>query len=82
MTVTVKYSVRDLVGSMRDGAYDIPDGATIEELIVLSQKEAGETLSDDVKNSFIFLLNSRTAAWDTLLSDGDKLRVLYKILGG
>jgi sulfur carrier protein ThiS len=82
MTVTIKYSVRDLVGDMRDGAYEIPEETTVEALISVSEKEAGKTLSDDVKQSFIFLVNSKPASWETVLKDGDKLRVLYKILGG
>ncbi len=82
MTVTIKYSVRDLVGDMRDGAYDVPDGTTVEALISISEKEVGKNLSEDVRKSFVFLVNSTPAAWDTVLHDGDKLRVLYKILGG
>ncbi|NLA87583.1 MAG: MoaD/ThiS family protein [Clostridiales bacterium] len=82
MNVTVKYSVRDLVGDMRDGAYVLPEGTTVDGLISASQKEVGKILSEDVKNSFIFLVNSKPAQWETVLQDGDKVRVLYKILGG
>lgn len=82
MNVTVKYSVRDLVGNMRDGAYTLPEGTTVDGLILASQEEVGKVLSADVKNSFIFLVNSKPAQWQTVLKDGDSLRVLYKILGG
>jgi molybdopterin converting factor small subunit len=82
MNVTIKYSVRDLVGDMRDGAYELPEGTDIDGLILSSQKEVGKVLSEEVKNSFVFLVNSRPAQWDTVLKDGDKVRVLYKILGG
>lgn len=82
MTVTIKYSVRDLVGDMRDGAYEVPEGTTVDGLIGISEKEVGRTLSDDIRKSFIFLVNSKPAAWETGLQDGDKVRVLYKILGG
>jgi sulfur carrier protein ThiS len=82
MKVTVKYSVRDLVGDMRDGEYDVPAGTTVEGLIEVSRLEVGKILSEDVKKSFIFLVNSKPATWETVLADGDKLRVLYKILGG
>ncbi len=82
MNITVKYSVRDLVGDMRDGAYVLPEGTTVDGLISASQKEVGMILSEDVKNSFIFLVNSKPAQWETVLQDGDKVRVLYKILGG
>jgi molybdopterin converting factor small subunit len=82
MKVEVKFSVRDLVGNMRDGAYDIPEGTTVADLIEISRKEVGKVLSEDVKKSFIFLVSSKPAAWETVLKDGDKVRVLYKILGG
>lgn len=82
MTVTIKFSVRELVGNMRDGAYEIPEGATISGLLETAQKEAGTILSEEVKNSFVFLVDSRPAQWETVLKDGDKVRVLYKILGG
>lgn len=82
MNVTIKYSVRDLVGNMRDGAYALPEGTTVAGLIWASEAEVGKTLSEDVRNSFIFLVNSKPAQWETVLSDGDKVRVLYKILGG
>lgn len=82
MKVTVKYSVRELVGDMRDGEYELPDGMTIDGLISTSQQEVGKTLEDNVRSSFIFLVNSKPASWETVLFDGDKVRVLYKILGG
>lgn len=82
MKVEVKFSVRDLVGDMRDGAYDVPEGTTVEGLIEASQQEVGKALSEDVKKSFIFLVSSKSATWETVLKDGDKVRVLYKILGG
>ena len=82
MTVGVRFSVRDLVGDMRDGAYELPEGATVDGLIEASQKEVGKILDENVKKSFIFLVNSKPADWGTVLRDGDKVRVLYKILGG
>lgn len=82
MTVEIKYSVRDLVGDMRDGLYDINDGTTVSELIDVSQKEVGKVLDNNVRSSFVFLINGKPAAWETILKEGDKLRVLYKILGG
>ena len=59
MKTEVKFSVRDLIGDMRDGAYDIQEGATVAGLIEASQKEVGKVLSEDVKKSFVFLVNSK-----------------------
>lgn len=82
MKAEIKFSVRDLVGNMRDGFYELPEGITVADLIEVSSAEAGKVLSKEVKESFVFLVNSRPAQWETVLKDGDKVRVLYKILGG
>ncbi len=82
MTVEIKYSVRDLVGDMRDGKYELAEGTTVSGLLAASEKEVGISLDENVKKSFIFLVNSKPATWDSVLNDGDKIRVLYKILGG
>lgn len=82
MKIEIKFSVRDLIGNIRDGFYELPEDVTITGLLEASQKEVGMTLSEAVKNSFVFLVNSRPAQWETVLKDGDKVRVLYKILGG
>lgn len=82
MKVEIKFSVRDLVGDMRDGFYELPAGLTVDGLMDVAQKEVGKTLSEDIKKSFVFLINSRPATCETVLNDGDKVRVLYKILGG
>lgn len=82
MRVEVKYSVRDLVGNMRDGAYELQEGTTVDGLIEASRIEAGMVLDENVKKSFIFLVSGKPATWETVLKDGDKVRVLYKILGG
>jgi hypothetical protein len=44
MKVEIKFSVRDLVGDMRDGFYNAPDGATVETLLDIAQEEVGMTL--------------------------------------
>ena len=82
MKVEIKFSVRDLVGDMRNGFYEVPEGTTVTMLLEASQKEVGMTLVEGVKKSFVFLVNSRPASWETVLQEGDQLRVLYKILGG
>ncbi len=72
MQVEIKFSVRDLVGDMRNGLYDAPDGASVETLLDIAQKEAGRTLDENVKKSFVFLVNSSSASWETALHDGER----------
>lgn len=82
MNVTVKFSVRELLGELRDGVYTLPEGAAITNLIEASAQEAHRELAEEVKRSIIFLVNNRPASWETPLNDGDSVRVLYKIIGG
>ncbi len=82
MKVEIKFSVRDLVGDMRNGTYEVPEGATVEALLKAAQEEVGMTLAEGITNCFVFLVNNRPASWETVLQEGDFVRVLYKILGG
>jgi molybdopterin converting factor small subunit len=82
MEVFVKYSVREMVGDLRDGFYQLPEGSVISDLIEASSREADIMLNEETKRSIIFLVNNRPAFWDTALKQGDSIRVLYKIIGG
>ncbi len=82
MRVSVKYGVRDIIEGLRDGVLELNNGATAEDLLEKSAREAGIRLGDAEKNSVVFLVNGRPAGRDTVLSEGDSVRVLYKIIGG
>jgi len=82
MTVEARFNSNAIAGKLRDGAYELPDGALVGELLEEAQREAGLVLTDEQKNSFVFVFNNAPAAYNTPLSDGGKLRVMFKILGG
>jgi sulfur carrier protein ThiS len=82
MNIEVKFNCKDIMGDFREGAYDFPEGITIEGFMQTIHEEAGKTLTEGIRNSLVFMVNSRPAQWSTVLNDGDKVRVLYKILGG
>ena len=82
MNIDLKFICRDLVGNLRDGIYEVPDAVTVKDLVDVSCNEADRELSESVKDHLIFLVNSKPAKWETTLTDGDKVRVLYKIVGG
>lgn len=71
-----------MAGKLRDGAYELPDGATVASLMEQAQGEAGYILSEEQKDSCVFVFNNSPAFYETGLSDGGKLRVMFKILGG
>ena len=82
MIIQAKFSCKDLVGDIREGEYTVPEGATIEDAINVIYGEAGQNMTEGVRNSFVFLVGGLSAQWETVLKDGDKLRVLYRLLGG
>ena len=82
MNIVAKFNCKDLVGDIRDGEYVVPEGSTVDDAINAIYAEADKELVEGVRNSFVFLVNSVAAKWETELKDGDKLRVLYRLLGG
>ncbi|MCL2124811.1 MAG: hypothetical protein FWH33_02345 [Oscillospiraceae bacterium] len=82
MTIEARFNSHDLIGKLRDGAYDLPDGATVAAFMEAAQREAGIELSEQQMESFVFVFNNSPAAYDTVLSGGGKLRVMFKLLGG
>ena len=82
MTIQARFDSNDVRGKLRDGAYELPDGATVATLMEEAQREAGFEIAEQQKNSFVFVFNNSPAQYETKLIDGGKLRVMYKLLGG
>jgi len=82
MKVNVRFHCQELVGNIRSGDYELPDGATITDLIDEAQRIANEILNEQQKDYLAFMINGQAAVWETVLKDGDMIRVLYKIVGG
>ena len=82
MTIEARFSSSNITGKLRDGAYELPDGATVTALIEAAQQESGFELSEDQKNSLVFVFNNSPASFDSKLTDGGKLRILFKVAGG
>ena len=82
MTIQVKFSSSELVGKLRDGAYEMPDSATVSQLMEEAQRESGFTLTQQQKDNCVFVFDNSPATYETCLLDGGKLRVMFKILGG
>ena len=82
MTVHVKFSSADIAGKLRDGEYELPDGATVATLIDAALLESGYELPENKRSNFVFVFNNSPAQYETELCDEGKLRVLYRITGG
>ena len=82
MNVQVKFNSADLIGKLRDGAYELPDDATVRTLMEAALSEVSFELTEQQKNNFVFVFNNSPATYETKLVDGGKLSVMTKILGG
>ena len=82
MQIEVKFVCPELVGPLRSGAYDLPEGATILELLEKSRSEHPGLTPETATDYLLFLLNGKSAQMHARLSHGDKLYVLRKIFGG
>jgi len=82
MNIEAKFSCKDIVGPLREGAYEVPDDADVRKAMECVYAEDGREMPASVTEHITFIVNSKRAQWETKLSDGDKLRVLYRFLGG
>ena len=82
MTIEARFLSSDIAGKLRDGPYELPEGATVAALMETARSEAGLELTEEQKNSYVFVLDNAPAFYETKLHDGGMLRVMFKILGG
>lgn len=80
--IDVKFNSSELADKMRSGIYSAPDDSTVSDLLELALAEAGVEISNELMGNLVFLYNDRYAAIDSILSDGGRLRVLHKVMGG
>ena len=82
MQVEAKFICPEIVGPLRDGNYEIPEGASISELLEISRAECPDSIPGDVEAVLMFLKNGKQAQLDTKLSEGDRIHYLRRIFGG
>ena len=82
MIIEAKFISSDIAGKLRDGAYELIDGATVASLMDAALLEAGLELTEQQRSNFVFVFDNAPAFYDTKLYDGGTLRVLFKIMGG
>lgn len=82
MKIKANFYCPDIIGELRSGDYELPEGADIAALFAQAQAEAGVSYDEDVKTFLNLMVNNIKADWGTVLHDGDVLRMLFKIYGG
>ena len=82
MQVEVKFICPELVGPLRSGAYEVPEGAAISDLLEISRSECAGRVPETVSDQLLYLVNGKSAQQDARLSGGDMVYVLRKVYGG
>ena len=82
MNVSLKFRTGEILKGIRDGLYSVPDGCTIREALDTAVSENRMVLADHDREYLFVLCNNRSAEWEDTMKDGDKLWILFKILGG
>ena len=82
MQVEVRFICPELAGPLRSGIYEVPENATISELLETGSSDCSGGITENAQAYMLFLLNGRSAQPDARLSPGDKLYVLRKVFGG
>jgi len=82
LQVEAKFICPEIVGPLRDGAYEIPEGATVSDLLECCRGECPDRPAKSGADQLMFLKNGMQAQLNTQLSPGDKVHFLRKIFGG
>ena len=82
MQVEAKFICAEIVGPLRNGTYEIPEGSTVSDLLEHCRAECGDCPPKSWASQLMFLRNGKQAQPDTLLCAGDKVHFLRKIFGG
>ena len=82
MRVTVKFICKHLTSGLINGEYDVPENATIRIIIEECEKQCNVVLPENNLQYLQFMLNGKSAQWESSVKDGDELYVLQLIVGG
>lgn len=82
MHVEARFICADIAGPARSGAYEIPEGSKISDLLRISLAQSPDRSYENVKDMVIFLRNGKQAQLDTELAEGDRVHILIKVFGG
>ena len=82
MTVNLTFFCPELVGTLRDGAYEIPDGVTARQAMLALEQSRDTRLNPDFFPWTFPIINGTVADWETCLSPDDRMQIHYIVMGG
>jgi len=82
MTVNLSFLCPELVGTLRDGAYEISDGLTAQQAMLEPERKCDTGLNPDFFPWTFPIINGAVADWETILSPDDRMQIHYIVMGG
>jgi hypothetical protein len=82
MEINVKFVCPEVLGTMKNGRYAVPEGATILELLCACQEKNNFHVEEEQKKSLLLLADGKRADWDTVLREDSQVLFLRRALGG
>ena len=82
MKIAVKFSCPEVLGDLKSGVYDAPEGVSVRELLAICEKECNFQVDDKHLKWLLVVAGGRQAGWHTILSEDDNVLFLRGALGG
>ena len=82
MKISVKFSCPEVLGELKSGVYDVPDGISVRELLAACERECNYQVNENHLKWLLVVADGRQANWHTVLSEDGKVLFLRGALGG
>lgn len=82
LNVRVKFVAYELTEGLVSGDYQIPENATVRELLAVCQEQNKATIPPENFKLMLFILNTKAATLDTPITKDGTLYVTRIIIGG
>jgi len=82
LKISVKFSCPEVLGELKSGVYDVPDGISVRELLAACEKECNYQVNENHLKWLLVVADGRQVNWHTVLSEDGKVLFLRGALGG
>lgn len=85
MKVFIEFShVEMIVGDLRSGEYEMPEGSTLNDLLDAAEAESGRKIEvlNWKEDGLFYSCNKKYADTKTVLQEGDMVKAMMKLLCG
>ena len=82
MKISVKFSCPEVLGELKSGVYDVPEGISVRELLAACETECKFQVDEKHLKWLLVVADGRQVNWQTPLSNGGKVLFLRGALGG